>query len=150
MGEDLLRTFIAQRLEASPGPVTHFEWHGGEPTLLGVDYFRKSVEIQRTYRPAGRTIANGMQTNGTLLDEEWGRFLAAEGFSVGLSLDGPREFHDRYRLARDGTSSFDAAMRGYRTALIDKGDFASGTSSKSSMRCCSPPHLPVTMARTFL
>jgi uncharacterized protein len=113
MPEDLLESYIAQHIAASPDEIIRFSWHGGEPTVLGVDYFRKVVEIQRAYRPAGRTIANGMQTNGTLLDEEWGRFLAAEGFSVGLSLDGPREFHDRYRLARDGTSSFDAAMRGY-------------------------------------
>jgi uncharacterized protein len=113
MPEDLLEDYIAQHIAASPDEIIRFSWHGGEPTLLGVDYFRKIVEIQRAYRPAGRTIANGMQTNGTLLDEEWGRFLAAEGFSVGLSLDGPRGLHDRYRLASDGTSSFDATMRGY-------------------------------------
>jgi uncharacterized protein len=113
MPEDLLESYIAQHIAASPDELIRFSWHGGEPTVLGVDYFRRIVEIQRAHRPAGRTIANGMQTNGTLLDEEWGRFLAAEGFSVGLSLDGPRELHDRYRLARDGTSSFDATMRGY-------------------------------------
>jgi len=113
MPEDLLEDYIAQHIAASSDEIIRFSWHGGEPTVLGVDYFRKIVEIQRAYRPAGRTIANGMQTNGTLLDEEWGRFLAAEGFSVGLSLDGPRELHDRYRLARDGTSTFDATMRGY-------------------------------------
>jgi uncharacterized protein len=113
MPEDLLEDYIAQHITASPDEVIRFSWHGGEPTVLGVDYFRRIVEIQRTHRTAGRTIANGMQTNGTLLDEEWGRFLAAEGFSVGLSLDGPRELHDRYRLTRDGTPSFDATMRGY-------------------------------------
>jgi len=113
MPEDLLEDYIAQHIAASSDEIIRFSWHGGEPTVLGVDYFRRIVEIQRAYRPAGRTIANGMQTNGTLLDEEWGRFLAAEGFSVGLSLDGPRELHDRYRLARDGTSTFDATMRGY-------------------------------------
>jgi len=113
MPEDLLEDYIAQHIAASPDEIIRFSWHGGEPTVLGVDYFRKIVEIQRTYRPAGRTIANGMQTNGTLLDEEWGRFLAAEGFSVGLSLDGPRGLHDRHRLVPDGTSSFDAAIRGY-------------------------------------
>jgi len=111
--EDLLEDYIAQHVAASPDEIIRFSWHGGEPTVLGVDYFRKIVEIQRRHRPAGRTIANGMQTNGTLLDDEWGRFLAAEGFSVGLSLDGPRELHDRYRLAPDGTSSFDSATRGY-------------------------------------
>lgn len=113
MPEDLLEDYIAQHIAASPDEIIRFSWHGGEPTVLGVDYFRAIVEIQRRHRPAGRAIVNGMQTNGTLLDEEWGRFLAAEGFSVGLSLDGPRQLHDRYRLAPDGTSSFDATMRGY-------------------------------------
>ena len=95
MPDDLLEDTIAQHIAASPDEIIRFSWHGGEPTVLGVDYFRGIVEIQRTHCPAGRTIVNGMQTNGTLLDEEWGRFLAAEGFSVGLSLDGPRELHDR-------------------------------------------------------
>jgi uncharacterized protein len=113
MPEDLLESYIAQHIAASPDELIRFSWHGGEPTVLGVDYFRRIVEIQRTHRPAGRTIANGMQTNGTLLDEEWGRFLAAEGFAVGLSLDGPRELHDKYRLTRDGRSTFDETMRGY-------------------------------------
>jgi uncharacterized protein len=113
MPDDLLEDYIAQHIAASPDEIIRFSWHGGEPALLGVDYFHSIVDIQRRHRPAGRTIANGMQTNGTLLDDEWGRFLAAEGFSVGLSLDGPRELHDRYRLARDGASSFDAAMRGH-------------------------------------
>lgn len=113
MPEDLLEDYIAQHIAASPDEIIRFSWHGGEPTVLGVDYFRRIVDIQCRHRPAGRTVVNGMQTNGTLLDEEWGRFLAAEGFSVGLSLDGPRELHDRYRLTRDGRSTFDGTMRGY-------------------------------------
>jgi uncharacterized protein len=114
MPDDLLEDYIVQHIAASPDEIIRFSWHGGEPTVLGVGYFRKIVEIQRRHRPVKRTVVNGMQTNGTLLDEEWGRFLAAEGFSVGLSLDGPRELHDRYRLAPDGTSSFDGTMRGYK------------------------------------
>lgn len=113
MPEDLLEDYIAQHIAVSPDEIIRFSWHGGEPTVLGVDYFRTIVEIQRTHRPAGRTVVNGMQTNGTLLDEEWGRFLAAEGFAVGLSLDGPRELHDLHRLTRDGQSTFDETMRGY-------------------------------------
>jgi len=115
MREDILEDYIAQHIAASPDEVIRFSWHGGEPTLLGLEYFRKVVEIQKRRRPAGRTIANGVQTNGTLLDEEWGRFLSSEGFSIGLSLDGPRELHDRYRLARDGRPSFDETMRGHGT-----------------------------------
>jgi uncharacterized protein len=113
MPEDLLEDYIVQHVAASPDEIIRFSWHGGEPTVLGVGYFRRIVDIQRRHRPAGRTIANGMQTNGTLLDEEWGRFLAAEGFAVGISLDGPRELHDRYRLTRDGRSTFNETMRGY-------------------------------------
>ncbi len=111
--EDLLEAYIAQHIAASPDEVVRFSWHGGEPTVLGLDYFRRVVAIERRLRPPGRTVANGLQTNGTLLDEEWGRFLAAEGFAVGLSLDGPREVHDRHRRGRDGRPSFDAAMRGW-------------------------------------
>jgi uncharacterized protein len=113
MPEDLLESYIGQHVAASPDEVIRFSWHGGEPTVLGVGYFRKIVGIQRRLCPPGRPIANGLQTNGTLIDEEWGAFLAAEGFSVGLSLDGPREIHDRHRLTSDGRPSFDETMRGY-------------------------------------
>jgi len=102
MGAELLETFIRQRLEASPGPVVHFEWHGGEPTLLGLDYFKEIVRLQKAHLPAGRTVSNGLQTNGTLLDADWARFLAAEKISVGLSLDGPAWAHDPFRTTRDG------------------------------------------------
>jgi uncharacterized protein len=113
MPEALLEASIARLIAASPDEIIRFSWHGGEPTVLGLDYFRKIVEIERRLCPPGRTIANGLQTNGTLLDDDWGRFLAAEGFSVGLSLDGPRGIHDRHRRGRDGRPSFDDAMRGH-------------------------------------
>jgi uncharacterized protein len=114
MPDDVLEEYISQHIEASPDPVIRFSWHGGEPTLLGLDYFRKIVEMQRRHRPPGRHIANGIQTNGTLLDDDWCRFLAAEGFAVGLSLDGPPEMHDRHRLTRDGEPTHERTMRGYR------------------------------------
>jgi uncharacterized protein len=105
MDEPLLESFIQQRLELSPGPVTHFEWHGGEPTLAGLEFFRRAVEFQRRHAPPGREVTNGLQTNGLLLDPEWIDFLAREKFSVGLSLDGPPEHHDPYRRdARDLTT----------------------------------------------
>ena len=113
MPGELIEAYIAQHIAASPDELVRFSWHGGEPTILGVDYFRTIVEIERRLVPAGRTVVNGLQTNGTLLDDEWGRFLAAEGFSVGLSLDGPREVHDIHRLDRQGRPSFEAAMRGW-------------------------------------
>jgi len=111
MPADLLESYIVQHLEASDGPVTRFSWHGGEPTMLGLDYFRTIVELQRRHRPSGRRIANGIQTNGLLLDEAWARFFAAEHFSVGLSLDGPADLHDPYRVTRGGEPTYARVMQ---------------------------------------
>jgi len=113
MREDILEAYIGQHIEASPDEVIRFSWHGGEPTLLGLDYFESVVEIQRRLLPSGRRIANGMQTNGVLLDAAWGRFLAREAFQVGLSLDGPQPLHDRHRRSGDGNGTFEEALRGY-------------------------------------
>jgi len=113
MPHDTLETYIAQHIDASPGPDIRFSWHGGEPTLLGLDYFRNIVALQRRHQPPDRRITNGIQTNGTLLDEDWCRFLAAEGFTVGLSLDGPPEMHDAYRVTKDGEPTHEQTMRGY-------------------------------------
>ena len=114
MPDEVLEEYIVQHIDASPETVIRFSWHGGEPTVLGLDYFRKVVELQRRHLPPGRRIVNGIQTNGTLLDEDWCRFLAAEGFAVGLSLDGPREMHDRFRVTKDGGPTHEQTMRGYR------------------------------------
>ncbi len=114
MLDDILEKYVVQHIDASPDSVIQFSWHGGEPTVLGLDYFRRIVALQHKHQPAGRRILNGIQTNGTLLDEDWCRFLAAEGFAVGLSLDGPQEMHDRYRITKDGGPTFEQAMRGYR------------------------------------
>jgi uncharacterized protein len=102
MPADLLESYIVQHLEASDGPVTRFSWHGGEPTVLGLEYFQEIIQLQRRHKPPGRRIANGIQTNGLLVDETWARFFAAEQFSVGLSLDGPADLHDPYRVTRGG------------------------------------------------
>lgn len=109
----ILEEYIVQHIEASSEPVIRFSWHGGEPTLAGVDFFRKAVDFQRKNRPKEKDIFNGMQTNGTLLDEAWCRFLAAGDFHVGLSLDGPRHFHNRFRRDRRGKPSFDDTLRGF-------------------------------------
>jgi len=114
MADDVLERYIVQHIEACPDEIIRFSWHGGEPTMLGLDYFRRIVALQRKYQPEGQRIANGMQTNGTLLNEEWCRFLAAESFAVGLSLDGPRDIHDRYRVTKDGGPTHEKAMRGYK------------------------------------
>jgi uncharacterized protein len=111
--EILLEEYIVQHIQACSEPVVRFSWHGGEPTLLGLDYFRKIIELQRLHQPRNQEIANGMQTNGTLLDEQWCGFLAAENFYVGLSLDGPEALHDCYRKDPKGKSTFNKTMRGY-------------------------------------
>ena len=113
MPSDVLEEYIVQHIEACPESVINFSWHGGEPTTLGLEYFREIVALQRKHRPSNQRIVNGVQTNGTLLDEDWCRFLAAEGFAVGLSLDGPEELHNRYRLTKGQRGSYEQVMRGY-------------------------------------
>ena len=113
MPDDILEEYILQHIETSPDPVIRFSWHGGEPTLLGLDYFHKIVELQRKHRSPQQQIINGIQTNGTLIDEDWCRFLAAEGFAMGISLDGPQEMHDSHRLTKGGKPTHRQAMRGY-------------------------------------
>jgi uncharacterized protein len=114
MPTEVLEKYIKQHIDASPEPVIRFSWHGGEPTLLGLDYFRKIVALQHKYKPPNKNVFNGIQTNGTLLNDEWCRFFAREGFGVGLSLDGPKEIHDQYRVTKDQKSSYEQVMRGYR------------------------------------
>ena len=82
MSDEILEKYIAQHINTCPDSVIRFSWHGGEPTLMGLKYFHKIVEIQHRYRQPKKRIVNGIQTNGTLLNEEWCRFLAKEGFSV--------------------------------------------------------------------
>jgi uncharacterized protein len=114
MSDDLLEEYIVQQVAIAPGSEILFSWHGGEPTILGLDYFRGIVELQRKHCPTGKHIANGIQTNGVLLTDEWCRFLAAERFGVGLSLDGPKALHDAYRVARDQGATHQQVMWGYR------------------------------------
>ena len=113
MPDIILEEYIVQHIEASSEPVIRFSWHGGEPTILGLDYFRKIVELQKKHQPSNQRITNGIQTNGTLLDDDWCRFLAAERFAVGISLDGPQDIHDRYRLTKGRKPTFEQTIRGY-------------------------------------
>jgi len=113
MPDDILESYIVQHIRSAPQSSIRFSWHGGEPTLLGVDYFRRIVALQRKHCPPDRHITNGIQTNGTLLDADWCRFLASEGFNVGLSLDGPQQLHDRYRVTKRRQPTYRQTMRGY-------------------------------------
>jgi len=114
MPDSILEEYIRQHIAASSSPAINFSWHGGEPTILGLDYFRKIVALQRKHQPRHQRITNGIQTNGTLLDEAWCGFFAEEKFAVGLSLDGPQEMHDRYRVTKGQNPTHREAMRGYR------------------------------------
>ncbi len=114
MPEDLLESYIIQHIAASSGPDIFFSWHGGEPTLAGLHYFQRIVEIQRKHQPENSRIENGLQTNGTLLDDDWRQFLAAENFVVGISIDGPEELHSIHRNSGNGKSSFNNVLRGYQ------------------------------------
>ena len=114
MRDDVLEIYIRQYIEAHDTPVVHFAWQGGEPTLLGVDYFRKLVEIQKKYAN-GKRIANALQTNGVLLNDAWAELLRENDFLIGISVDGPRELHDRYRVDKGGQPTFNKVMRGVET-----------------------------------
>jgi uncharacterized protein len=96
-------------------PVVGFAWQGGEPTLMGVDFFAKAVELQKKYGSPGQQVSNTLQTNGVVLDAVWCRFFHENRFLLGISIDGPKEFHDRYRLDHAGGGTFERVMRGIET-----------------------------------
>ena len=107
MSDEILENHIRQYIEGQDGPEVVFSWQGGEPTLLGVDFFAKAIEIQKKYKRPNQRIENDLQTNGTLLDEEWAKFLRQHNFLVGLSIDGPKQLHDAFRVANNGAPTFD-------------------------------------------
>lgn len=114
MREEVLDSYIRQYIDARDAPVVNFAWQGGEPTLLGVEYFRNLVQIQNKYAD-GKKIQNAFQTNGVLLNDDWADLFKENDFLVGLSIDGPRELHDSYRVDKGGQSTFDRVMRGMET-----------------------------------
>ena len=109
MSNEVLELFIRQYIDAQTTPQVLFTWHGGEPMLRGLDFYRKVLRLQQRYA-RGRHIDNIIQTNGLLMTEEWAEFLHDNGFLVGISIDGPKEFHDEYRKVNNGSSSFDSVM----------------------------------------
>lgn len=111
MREELLESYIRQYIRSQSMSTVNFAWQGGEPTLLGVDFFQKVVELEAKYAD-GRQIQNAFQTNGTLLDDTWGEFLARNGFLVGISIDGPAELHDVYRVNKGGQPTHARVIRG--------------------------------------
>jgi len=112
MTDEMLETYIRQLIESHNIPEVTVAWQGGEPTLMGLDFFRRSIVFEKEYAKPGMKIQNTIQTNGTLINDEWAAFFKENEFLVGLSIDGPREMHDFYRVDRQGEPTFDSVMRG--------------------------------------
>ena len=114
MSETLLEKYVIQHILASTDDLIYFSWHGGEPMLAGKDFYKTAVQLQKKHLPSGKRILNGIQTNGTLIDEEWCRFFADENFVIGISLDGPGELHNQNRHDEKKRQSFDRVIKGYK------------------------------------
>lgn len=112
MSDEVLTAYVRDYCHAQPGSEIAFAWQGGEPTLMGLDFFKRVVELQAIHCPPGKTCTNALQTNGTRLTDEWAEFLAEHHFLVGISIDGPAELHDRYRVDRGGGPSHARVMQG--------------------------------------
>jgi len=123
MAEDLLETYLRQLLESHAEPEVAVAWQGGEPTLMGVKFFERSVELVEKLKRPDQKIQYTVQTNGTQLDDEWCEFLKRNNFLVGLSVDGPKDLHDVYRVNKGGAGSFDQVMRGLDYLKKHKVDF---------------------------
>ena len=123
MADDLLEIYIRQLMESQQVPEISLSWQGGEPTMMGLDFFRQAMELVEKYRQPGQHVSHSIQTNGTLIDDEWAAFFKENEFLVGLSVDGPRELHDAYRVDKAGRGSFDRVMGGYEVLMKHKVDF---------------------------
>jgi uncharacterized protein len=114
MSDEVLEQYIKQLIESHRADQVTVAWQGGEPTLMGLDFYRKAMALEEKYRRPGMTFLNTMQTNGTLLNDDWCEFFKEHNFLIGLSIDGPRLLHDIYRLDKGGQPTFDKVMRGLR------------------------------------
>ena len=112
MDDEVLQAYIQGILETHPGPVVTISWQGGEPTLMGIDFFQRAVALADSLRRPGQSVRHTLQTNGTLVDTAWAAFFAEHGFLVGVSVDGPADIHDRYRVDRGGHPTLDRVLRG--------------------------------------
>jgi serine-type anaerobic sulfatase-maturating enzyme len=114
MSDEVMENYIRQTIEAHQIPEVTIAWQGGEPTLMGLDFFCRAMKVVKRYQKPGTTINNTIQTNGVLLNEEWCDFLRENNFLVGISVDGPREMHDVYRVDKGGQPTFDKVLRAVR------------------------------------
>ncbi len=123
MPDDVLETYLRQYIQAQRGPEVDIAWQGGEPTLMGLEFFQRAVELAEQFKRPGQTVRYSMQTNGMLLNADWCRFFRDNRFLIGLSLDGPRALHDAYRVDKGGHGSFDKVMRAARLLQEHQADF---------------------------
>lgn len=114
MSMEMLETVVREHIKANDVPEVQFNWHGGEPLVLGLDFYRKAIEFEEKYS-GGKTIHNTLQTNGTLLSREWAEFFKEHDFLLGVSIDGPQDIHDRFRKDKGGFPTFDRVMNGIET-----------------------------------
>jgi uncharacterized protein len=117
MSDEVLESFVKQYIQSQRTPEVTFSWQGGEPLLMGIDFYRRALAFQKRYRKPGMVCRNTIQTNGTLINDDWCRFFRDHHFLVGISLDGPEEFHDRYRKDEAGRGSFNAVVKAVRSLL---------------------------------
>jgi uncharacterized protein len=117
MADELLETYIRQLLEAQQVPEVTIAWQGGEPTLMGLDFFKRSIELVEKYKKPGQNISHTIQTNGTKIDDDLAAFFKQHNFLVGLSVDGPKALHDTYRVNKGGSGSFDQVMVGWEQLM---------------------------------
>ena len=113
MTDETLEAYIVQLIEAHTTPEVTVAWQGGEPTMMGLDFFRRAVELAEKHRKPGQRIQHTMQTNAVLIDDGWAAFLKEHDFLMGVSIDGPKETHDTYRVNKGGSGTFDQVMKGW-------------------------------------
>jgi uncharacterized protein len=123
MTDDLLETYIQQLLESHQAPEVTIAWQGGEPTLMGLEFFQRSLELVKKHKKPGQQVTHTLQTNGTRLDDAWGQFFKQHNFLIGLSVDGPQYLHDTYRVDKRGRGSFEQVMQGWKTLKQHQVDF---------------------------
>jgi uncharacterized protein len=123
MADELLETYLRQLVESHRTPEVMVAWQGGEPTMMGLDFFHRAVDYAQKYKKPQQTIQYTMQTNGVLLNDEWGEFFKAHNFLIGLSIDGPQELHDTYRVNKGGQGTFNQVMRGLRVLQKHKVEY---------------------------
>lgn len=114
MNDVVLETYVRQLMEASPGPDVYLSWQGGEPMLRGLEFFRRALRLAEKHRKPHQRVVHTIQTNGTLVDEQWARFFKENAFLVGISIDGPAGLHNAYRIDKQGAGSFEEVLRGWK------------------------------------